>query len=231
MRCIALSQAHRITGGEAEKRAQKHQERGGENWRVWNNTYWERNWKKWEGQSSIHSYGSLNCFVLGDIHTRQDSSYHQEDFPQHFAHVHHLLQPALPLQSRLKSLSHLLILFYINGLEHRPHWTAPSLWFLRWFSSFQQHSTQFVVFSEAFWVLNWEGWAQKRKGLKITFWVLNWEGWVQKRKGLKITQEKTFEVFLFHKSEKKKMSQRKAPIQNRFIPYETAFHKANFKGH
>lgn len=201
MRCAALSQVHRVMGREAEKRAQKEQEHGGEKLRVWNNTYWERNWKKLK-RLKIHSFlWELELFCL---------RWHQHQAGQFLTPL--CTCPPSPAaciaSSEQAEISQSRSCpFYINGLKHRPSWTAASLWFLRWFSSFQQHSTQFVKFSEAFYVLNWEGWVQRRKGLK------------------------TFEVFLFHKPEKMKMSQRKAPIQNRFIYCEIAFHEVSFKGY
>lgn len=169
MGCVAPSQAHRVMGGEAEKRLQKNQEHGGENWRVWNNTYWERTWKKnWKCWRSIHSCRSLSSFAVGDINTGQDSPCHQEDFLHHFASVHPPLAACFASSEQVAVSQSPFCPFYINDLERRPHWTAPSLRFLRSFAFFQQHCAQFVIFSEAFWVLNWEGRVQKRKGLKTT---------------------------------------------------------------
>lgn len=138
MGCIAPQLSTQSNGGRGGKKdAKKDQEHGGENWRIWNNTYWERNWKNLKGQSSIHSCGSLNSFVMGDINTKQYSSYHQENFSITFHMSTILLHPALLLQSKLQSLSHFLVLSILIDFstDHAEQHSASV--FLKWFSSFQ----------------------------------------------------------------------------------------------
>lgn len=183
MGCVALSQAHRVMGGEAEKRLQKNQEHGGENWRVWNNTYWERTWKKIENVGVPFTLAEAWA-VLPWVTSTLGRTVHatRKTFFTTLQVSTLPLQPALPLQSRLQSLNHFFVLFI--------QWS----WAQMTLSSTQPPVFEVVCFFSAtlcticyiFRGILSSELRRKRKGLREREKAKEKR---QKRKGLKTTQE------------------------------------------
>lgn len=154
MGCVAPSQAHRVMGGEAEKRLQKNQEHGGENWRVWNNTYWERTWKKIENVGVPFTLAEAWA-VLPWVTSTLGRTVHatRKTFFTTLQVSTLPLQPALPLQSRLQSLNHLFVLFILMILsaDHTEQHPASGFWGRLLFFSNTVHNLLYFQRHFEFW--------------------------------------------------------------------------------